>query len=87
MEQTISALLSSRYPEARKRAEEIKSEVRFSVPTLVKYADENPYMVRTREALEELSCGLGGAGERAPGNGSSVALFDYTGRGEGKSPG
>ena len=82
MEQTISALLSSRYPEARKRAEEIKSEVRFSVPTLVKYADENPYMVRTREALEEFSRGLGGGGKRGPGDGSSVVLFNYTGRGK-----
>ena len=82
MEQTISALLSSRYLEARNRAEEIKSEVRFSVPTLVKYADENPYIVGTREALEELSRGLGDAGENQPGNGSSVTLFDYTGRGK-----
>ena len=82
MEQTISALLSSRYLEARNRAEEIKSEVRFSVPTLVKYADENPYIVRTREALEEFSHSLGDAGNQTPGNGSSVALFDYTGRGK-----
>lgn len=81
IEQTISALLSSRYLEARKRAEEMKSEVRFSVPTLVKYADENPYIVKTREALAELSRGLGDTGKTKPENGSSVALFDYTGRG------
>ena len=80
MEQTISALLSSRYLEARNRAEEIKSEVKFSVPTLVKYADENPYMVRTQEALEEFSRGLDDAGGSTPGNGSTVTLFDYTGR-------
>jgi len=82
MEQTISALLSSRYLEARNRAEEIKSEVRFSVPTLVKYADENPYLVRTREELEELSRALSDSGESTPVNGSSVTLFDYTGRGK-----
>lgn len=82
MEQTISALLSSRYLEARNRAEEIKSEVRFSVPTLVKYADENPYMVRTREAFEEFLRSLRDAWKNAPGNGSSVTLFDYTGRGK-----
>lgn len=82
MEQTISALLSSRYLEARKRAEEMKSEVRFSVPTLVKYADENPYIVKTREALAEFSRGLDDAGKGKPENGSSVALFDYTGRGK-----
>ncbi len=82
MEQTISALLSSRYLEARNRAEEIKSEVKFSVPTLVKYADENPYIVKTREALEELSRTLGDSGKNKPGNGSTVTLFDYTGRGK-----
>ena len=81
IEQTISALLSSRYLEARRRAEEMKSEVRFSVPTLVKYADENPYIVKTREALAEFSHGLSGTGKSKPENGSSVALFDYTGRG------
>ncbi len=81
VEETISTLLSSRYKEARDRAEEIKNEVRFSVPTLVKYADENPYIVKTREALAELSAGLyDGAGD-SPRDGSSVALFDYTGRG------
>lgn len=84
MEQTISALLSSRYLEARNRAEEIKSEVRFSVPTLVKYANENPYIVGMRETLEELSHGLGDAGKNKPGNGSSVTLFEYTGRGKEK---
>ncbi len=81
IEQTISALLSSRYLEARKRAEEMKSEVRFSVPTLVKYADENPYIVKTREALAEYSRGLDDTGKTKPENGSSVALFDYMGRG------
>ena len=82
IEQTISALLSSRYLEARKRAEEIKSEVRFSVPTLVKYAEETPYIVKTREALAEFSRGLGGSEKSKPENGSSVTLFDYTGKGK-----
>lgn len=82
IEQAISALLSSRYLEARKRAEEMKSEVRFSVPTLVKYADENPYIVKTRETLAELSRGLEDTVKSNPENGSSVALFDYTGRGK-----
>ncbi len=83
IEQTISTLLSSRYLEARKRAEEIKSEVRFSVPTLVKYADENPYMVNTRKVVTESSNGLGGLEEKGKAeNGSSVTLFDYTGRGK-----
>ncbi len=85
MEHTISALLSSRYPEARDRAEEIKNEVRFSVPTFVKYADENPYIVQMREELEELLCGLDRTEKSPSGNGPSVVLFDYTGRGE-KNP-
>ena len=82
LEQTISALLSSCYLEARKRAEEIKSEVRFSVPTLVKYADENPYIVKTREALAEFSRGLGCSEKSKPENGSSVTLFEFTRKGK-----
>ena len=54
MEDSISVLLSSRYREVRDRAEEIKEEVKFSVPTLIKYANENEYIVGTRESGIEL---------------------------------
>ena len=33
----------------------MKEEVRFSVPTLVKYANENEYIVNTRKEFSELS--------------------------------
>lgn len=53
IEDSISALLSSKYPEVRDRASEMKDEVKFSVPTLVKYADENDYLVNTRNEFKE----------------------------------
>jgi len=55
IEDSLSVLLSSRYTEVRSRAAEIKQEVRFSVPTLVKYADEKEYITSTRQALDEIS--------------------------------
>ena len=54
IEDSLSVMLSSRYGEVRERAEEIKEEVKFSVPTLIKYADENNYLVGTRESGGEL---------------------------------
>ena len=55
IEDSLTKLLSSRYPEVRKRAQEIKEEVRFSVPTLVKYANENKYITETRDIIEGLT--------------------------------
>lgn len=55
IEDCLSKLLSSSYAEVRNRANEIKNEVKFSVPTLVKYADENKYITDTRMALTELT--------------------------------
>ena len=81
IEETLSGLLSSRYPEARERAREIKEEVRFSVPTLVKYADRNDYVVKTREAAEEFCGKFLPAGRPRPADGSSVTLLDYAGKG------
>ena len=55
IEDSLSVLLSSRYAEIRCRAEEIKQEVKFSVPTLVKYANEKEYITATRKSLDEIS--------------------------------
>lgn len=55
IEDTLTKLLSSKYPEARTRAKQIKEEVRFSVPTLVKYADENKYIKETNDELDRLA--------------------------------
>jgi thymidylate synthase ThyX len=55
IEDSLSKLLSSKYSEVRTRAQEMKEEVKFSVPTLVKYANENEYINHTRDVLEEVA--------------------------------
>jgi len=54
IEDSLSVMLSSRYGEIRERAGEIKEEVKFSVPTLIKYANENDYITGTRKSNEAL---------------------------------
>jgi len=81
IEDSLTKLLSSKYPEVRVRAREIKEEVRFSVPTLVKYANENEYIIETRCALENLVRGLNeDCTAKDSSEGSSVNLIDWTGR-------
>src|SRR4030067_758499 len=81
IEDSLTKLLSSRYPEARKRAEEIKREVRFSVPTLVKYADENKYIKETRHELEHISHSISSSKSRGLINQTpTVRLLDWTGK-------
>lgn len=81
IEDSLSKLLSSKYSEVRNRAGEIKEEVRFSVPTLVKYANENEYIVETRRELEDLATSLNedDIAEKSA-EGSSVNLIDWTGK-------
>ncbi len=55
VEDALAVLLSSKYPEVRSRANEIKQEVGFSVPTLIKYASEKGYITKTRGIFERLS--------------------------------
>jgi len=80
IEDTLTKLLSSKYGEARKRAEEIKKEVKFSVPTLVKYANENKYIKETREELELIVRSIP-VPEQEGSTGSGVRLLDWTGKG------
>ncbi len=81
IEDSLTKLLSSQYPEVRKRAEEIKEEVRFSVPTLVKYANENEYIAGTRAELEELGGSLNeGDKSGSPAEEPSVNLLEWTGK-------
>jgi len=80
IEDCLTKLLSSKYPEVRKRAAEIKEEVRFSVPTLVKYADENEYLKNVSEefgkfTLEGISDDLNNL------SGRNVELIHWTGMG------
>lgn len=77
IEESLTKLLSSKYPEARKRADEIKKEVRFSVPTLVRYANESRYIKETRQELEYVFRSIP-RGEI--GDGSGIRLLDWTGK-------
>ena len=81
MEDSLTKLLSSKFGEVRTRAGEIKDEVRFSVPTLVKYANENEYITGTREGLSQITASpANGAGSDA-GSPRPVTLIDWTGKG------
>ena len=78
VENAISVLLSSDYTEAKHRAEEIKQEVKFSIPTLIKYADEKKYITETRRNLQDR---LDHIKHDIPGvHLKSVNLFNWTGK-------
>ncbi|GBD38845.1 Thymidylate synthase ThyX [bacterium HR37] len=80
IEDALKKLLSSKYPEVRKRAEEIKAEVRFSVPTLVKYASENRYIKDTRDEFERMATSISIPHCAKKLVGSRVKLIDWTGK-------
>ena len=80
IEDSLSILLSNKYEEVRSRAEEIKQEVKFSVPTLVKYANENKYQVETRKALEKSVSEYESLGENKNSSGPETNLLDWTGK-------
>lgn len=81
MEDSLTKLLSSKFEEVRTRAQEIKDEVRFSVPTLVKYANENDYITKTREALSEITVShANGGGDAETSGPRPVTLIDWTGK-------
>ncbi len=79
VEEALVKLLSSEYGEARMRAEEIKREVRFSVPTLVKYARENPHITGRRESLSDHIVKLFPSRPGREEDGPAVRLVDWTG--------
>lgn len=82
IEDSLTKLLSNKYEEVRRRAEEIKNEVRFSVPTLVKYANENRYIKETGQELTEIARRmLGGGVSKTSNKGPAVTLLDWTGKG------
>ncbi|HSC33967.1 MAG TPA: FAD-dependent thymidylate synthase [Thermodesulfobacteriota bacterium] len=82
IEDSLTKLLSNKYEEVRRRAEEIKDEVRFSVPTLVKYANENRYIKETREELVKIVDSLSVQSNTGRSNrGPAVNLLDLTGKG------
>lgn len=81
IEDSLTKLLSSKYPEAKGRAEEIKREVRFSVPTLIKYANENRYIKETEEELEQISRYVSSKNRVSMDQSPAVRLLDWTGKG------
>jgi len=81
IEDSLTKLLSSKYPEVRKRAQEMKEEVKFYVPTLVKYANENEYITDTRQRLEGITHGILGSSPSNTSNKSyEVNLLNWTGK-------
>jgi len=81
IEDSLSKLLSSRYSEVRSRAKEMKEEVRFSVPTLVKYANENEYITHTRQTLDKISRNtLNRQSGEASNESYEVNLLNWTGK-------
>ncbi|MEQ9619112.1 MAG: FAD-dependent thymidylate synthase [Deltaproteobacteria bacterium] len=81
IEDSLTGLLSSKYAEVRQRAQEIKDEVRFSVPTLVKYANENEYITGTRRRLVSAASSIFGENAGKPSEtGCGVKLLDWTGK-------
>jgi len=80
IEDTLTKLLSNKYPEARRRAKEIKEEVRFSVPTLVKYADENKYIIETNQQLDHIASSYISSVHSKKRHVPGVKLLDWTGK-------
>ncbi len=80
LEHLITKMLSHPLEEARACAAALKREATQLIPTLIKYADRNAYMVETRAAMEGEAARLL-AGE-APAPGRPVTLVRYDDRAE-----
>jgi len=91
----IVTLLSAGVPELAALGQAIRAEVSTVVPTLLRYADPDPYRIHTRERLAVAAALLGLAGKGAaagepgaPGPpagrhaGPEVRLLEWTGRGQ-----
>ena len=73
LEHAISKLLSSELAEEREMGEEVKTRGKDITPTLIKYAEENEYLVASREAQRERSSPL----RDGPGTEPEVTLVHY----------
>ncbi|MBI4197850.1 MAG: FAD-dependent thymidylate synthase [Chloroflexi bacterium] len=58
LEHAITKLVSSDLAEERALGKALKEQGRKITPTLIKYADFNPYLAQTREALRERAMGF-----------------------------
>jgi len=71
LEHAISKLLSSELAEERDLGIEIRDQGREITPTLIKYAEENPYLRQTAQRQQELSAEIESPREGLPGNGKT----------------
>jgi thymidylate synthase ThyX len=77
LEHAIQKMLSDPLEEVRTIGETVKRAALEETPTLVKYADRNPYMAAVRDKFSEWADSLEAAGDRP-----SVRLVNYDERGE-----
>jgi len=88
LEHAISKLLSSELAEEHDLGIEIRDQGREITPTLIKYADENPYLRKTARRQQEMSAGMLSPELGAPGRGRSgqvsARLLDWDTRAEEK---
>lgn len=62
IEHMITKLLSQPLDEMKEIGEKVKKESKKLIPTLVKYAERNPYMAETGESMENISYEVTGDG-------------------------
>ena len=79
LEHAVRKLLSSDLQEERELGEEMKEQAKRITPTLVRYADRNEYIERSRAALRERSAALlpAGPAKIAGENPVTARLVDY----------
>ncbi len=75
LEHLLTKLLSHPLEEARDIGMAMKSEAEKVLPTLLKYADCNPYMAETDQAMRQLNLELGAQGD--PGETPAVTLVSF----------
>jgi thymidylate synthase ThyX len=75
LEQLIGKLLSHPLAEAQQVGAAIKAEAQQIIPTLIKYADVNPYLVETRRAME--SCATDALDGTPPTGSAEATLVRY----------
>ncbi len=63
LEHAIRKMLSDELGEVRRIGETLKEVCREAVPTLVKYAEYNPYLAETRKALDSAMAAIGSPSE------------------------
>lgn len=76
LEHALRKMLSHPLEEVRRVGFEIKQVALAEVPTLIKYADEVPYLLETRKALQDMAGGDAGANEAAEPDWCRLVSYD-----------